>query len=124
MSQVEAIEKVKSGEIAATALIAGKPVRSMSKLGREDGLHLVPIPYPKQFSDDYLPATLTHDDYPELVPAGESVDTVAVGAVLIAYNWPKTNLDRYSRSPAVRGGLLSEDRRIPEAATPRQMARS
>jgi len=97
MSQVEAIEKVKSGEIAATALIAGKPVRSMSKLGREDGLHLVPIPYPKQFSDDYLPATLTHDDYPELVPAGDSVDTVAVSAVLIAYNWPKTNLDRYSR---------------------------
>jgi uncharacterized protein len=97
MSQVEAIEKVKSGEIAATALIAGKPVRSMSKLGREDGLHLVPIPYPKQLADDYLPATLTHDDYPELVPAGESVDTVAVSAVLIAYNWPKTNLERYSR---------------------------
>ena len=97
LSQVEAIEKVKSGEIAATALIAGKPVRSMSKLSREDGLHLVPIPYPKQLSDDYLPATLTHDDYPELVAAGDSVDTVAVGAVLIAYNWPKTNLDRYSR---------------------------
>jgi TRAP-type uncharacterized transport system substrate-binding protein len=97
LSQVEAIEKVKSGEIAATALIAGKPVRSMAKLGREDGLHLVPIPYPKQLADDYLPATLTHDDYPELVPAGETVDTVAVGAVLIAYNWSKTNLDRYSR---------------------------
>jgi uncharacterized protein len=97
LSQVEAIEKVKSGEIAATALIAGKPVRSMAKLGREDGLHLVPIPYPKQLADDYLPATLTHDDYPELVPAGASVDTIAVGAVLIAFNWPKTNLDRYSR---------------------------
>ena len=97
MSQVEAIEKVKSGEIAATALIAGKPVRSMSKLSREDGLHLVSIPYPKQLADDYLPATLTHDDYPELVPASESVDTIAVGAVLIAFNWPKTNLDRYSR---------------------------
>jgi hypothetical protein len=25
------------------------------------------------------------------------VDTVAVGAVLIAYNWPKTNADRYRR---------------------------
>ena len=31
------------------------------------------------------------------VPAGETVNTVAVSAVLIAYNWPKTNLDRYSR---------------------------
>jgi uncharacterized protein len=97
MNQAEAIEKVKSGEIAATALIAGKPVGSMAKLTRADGLHFVSIPYPKQLIDDYLPTTLTHDDYPELVPAGQSVDSVAVSAVLIAYNWPKTNLDRYSR---------------------------
>jgi TRAP-type uncharacterized transport system substrate-binding protein len=97
MSQVEAIEKVKSGEIAATALIAGKPVRSMLKLARNDGLHLVPIPYPTQLIGDYLPATLGHDDYPDLIASGESVDTVAVGAVLIAYNWPKTSVDRYHR---------------------------
>src|SRR5882762_4963251 len=97
MSQLEGIEKVKSGEIAATVLIAGKPVRSMSKLSGGDGLHLVPIPFSKQLTEDYLPTTLTHDDYPDLVPAGETVDTVAVGAVLIAYNWPKSNLDRYSR---------------------------
>jgi TRAP-type uncharacterized transport system substrate-binding protein len=97
MSQVEAIEKVKSGEIAATVLIAGKPVRSMSNLSGADGLHLVQIPYPKQLYDDYLPTTFAHNDYPELVPAGQSVDSVAVSAVLIAYNWPKTNLDRYSR---------------------------
>jgi uncharacterized protein len=97
MSQVEALEKVKGGEIAATALIAGKPVRSMSKLTRTDQLHLVPIPYPAQLIGDYLPATLTHDDYPDLVPSGEIVDTVAIGAVLIAYNWPKINADRYGR---------------------------
>ena len=73
MSQVEAIEKVRSGEIAATVLIAGKPVRSMSNLGGADGLHFVSIPYPMQLADDYLPATLTHDDYPELVPPGASL---------------------------------------------------
>jgi uncharacterized protein len=98
MSQVEAFEKVRSGEIAATALIAGKPVRSMLKLTRNDGLHFVPIPYTAQLNTDYLPATLTHEDYPELVASSENaVDTVAVGAVLIAYNWPKTNADRYRR---------------------------
>jgi uncharacterized protein len=97
MSQVEALEKVKSGEIAASVLIAGKPVRSISKLTRTDQLHLVPIPYPAQLIGDYMPATLTHGDYPELISAGEDVDTVAVGAVLIAYNWPKTSVDRYRR---------------------------
>jgi TRAP-type uncharacterized transport system substrate-binding protein len=97
MSQAEALEKVKSGEIAATALIAGKPVGSMLKLSRSDGLHFVPIPYPGQLIGDYLPATLVHDDYPELIASSETVDTVAVGTVLIAYNWPKTNVDRYRR---------------------------
>jgi TRAP-type uncharacterized transport system substrate-binding protein len=97
MSQAEALEKVKSGEIAATVLIAGKPVRSMIKLNPADRLHFVPVPYPSQLIADYYPSTLTHDDYPEIIPTGQSVDTIAVSAVLIAYNWPKTNVDRYRR---------------------------
>jgi uncharacterized protein len=97
LSQAEALEKVKSGEIAATALVAGKPVGSMSRLTGADRLHFVPIPYPGQLFGDYLPAALAHDDYPELIAAGETVDTVAVSAVLICYNWPKTSVDRYRR---------------------------
>jgi hypothetical protein len=72
-------------------------VRSMLKLNRSDRLHFVPIPYPGQLIGDYLPAILGHEDYPEQIRAGETVNTVAVGAVLIAYNWPKTNVDRYGR---------------------------
>jgi uncharacterized protein len=97
VSQSEAFEKIKSGEIAATVLIAGKPVQSVAKLKLSDGLHFVPLPYPKQLIADYLPTTLTHEDYPEMIPSGESVDTIAVGAVLIAYKWPKKNVDRYGR---------------------------
>jgi uncharacterized protein len=97
LSQVEALDKVRSGEIAATALIAGKPVRSMLKLARSDRLHLIPIFYPVQLIGDYLPASFSHEDYPELIRPGETVDTVAVGTVLITYNWPKTNAERYRR---------------------------
>jgi TRAP-type uncharacterized transport system substrate-binding protein len=97
MSQTEAIEKVKSGEIAATVLIAGKPVRSMSRLMFADGLHFVPVPFSQPLIADYLPTSLTHDDYPDLIPTGQSVETIAVGAVLITYNWPKTSVDRYQR---------------------------
>jgi uncharacterized protein len=64
MSQIEALEKVKSGEIAATALIAGKPARSISGLTRNDRLHFVPIPSPTQLIGNDLPATLDHTDYP------------------------------------------------------------
>jgi uncharacterized protein len=97
MSQPEAFDKVRSGEIAATALIAGKPVRAMSRLAPRDGLHLVPIPFVQPLIADYLPTALTHDDYPDLVPAGQSVETIAIGAVLITYNWPKANTERYQR---------------------------
>jgi hypothetical protein len=97
MSQTEGFAKVKSGEIAATILIAGKPVRSITRLTAADGLHFVPVPYPQPLIADYLPAALTHDDYPALVPAGESVETIAVGAVLISFNWPKTSIDHYRR---------------------------
>jgi TRAP-type uncharacterized transport system substrate-binding protein len=97
MSQTEAIEKVRSGEIAATVVIAGKPVRSMSRLGRAGGLHFLAVPFSQPLIADYLPTSLTHDDYPDLIPAGRPVETIAVGVVLITYNWPKTGNDRYQR---------------------------
>jgi uncharacterized protein len=96
MSQTDALEKLKKSEIAATVLIAGKPARSIQRLSREDGLHLLPIPYLPALAADYLPASLSHEDYPNVISAGQSIDTVAVGAILIAYNWPK-NTDRYRR---------------------------
>jgi hypothetical protein len=57
----------------------------------------VAIPYARPFIADYLPAALTHNDYPDIIPAGQSVETIAVGAVLITHNWPKTAGDRYQR---------------------------
>jgi TRAP transporter TAXI family solute receptor len=96
MGQADAFEKLKSGEIAATVLIAGKPAAAMGKLRSSDGFRFLRVPYAKQLQDEYLPAMLTGDDYPGMVKRGEGVDTIAVGAVLIAYNWPKWT-DRYRR---------------------------
>jgi len=107
MSQRRALEKIRSGEIAATAMISGKPVPVMSRLTGDDGLHFVPIPYPMQLLADYLPASLDHEDYPDLVAMGESVETVAVGAVLLAPDWPKTDADHYRRIQRFVDALFS-----------------
>jgi uncharacterized protein len=96
LTQAEAFEKLKRGDIAATVLIAGKPARSMTLLKGTDGLHFLPIPYTNALGGDYLPTSLNHDDYPDMIQQGQAVDTIAVGAVLIAYNWPR-NTDRYRR---------------------------
>ena len=99
MGQADAIEKLKSGEIAATILIAGKPAASMAKLAATDGFRILPVPFRKELQADYLPAALSADDYPKLIDRGQSVDTIACGAVLIAYNWPEGS-DRYRRIQA------------------------
>ena len=77
-------------------LIAGKPTGSTAILKASDGFRILPVPFSKALQDDYLPTTFTHDDYPDLIERGSSVDSIAVGAVLIAYNWPQKT-DRYRR---------------------------
>lgn len=96
MGQADAIEKLKSGEIAATVLIAGKPAGAMARLKASDGFRFLTIPFSRALQADYLPATFGNEDYPNMVAADSKVDTIAVGAVLIAYNWPRDS-DRYRR---------------------------
>jgi TRAP transporter TAXI family solute receptor len=96
MGQADAFEALKRGEIAATILIAGKPAGSMAKLRAQDGFRILPVAYDKSIQNEYLPATLTTDDYPALIAPGQKVETIAVSAVLIAFNWPK-GTDRYRR---------------------------
>ena len=96
MGQADAFERLKTGEIAATILIAGKPAGSMAKLRAQDGFRILPMAYSKPVQNEYLPATLSNEDYPNLIAPGQKIETIAVGAVLIAFNWPK-GTDRYRR---------------------------
>ena len=96
VAQHLALDMLKSGDIAATAYVSGKSAKLLSNLRFEGGMHFVQVPFPPEIADEYLPTSLTHDDYPNLIPAGEAIDTIADGVVLIGYNWPK-NSDRYRR---------------------------
>jgi len=96
LSDTDAIEKLKAGEITAAIVMAAKPAPGLAYLKGADGLKVLPIPYTKELEDAYYPAILTHDDYPELIRAGESVDTVSVCTVLVAFNWSRDSI-RYKR---------------------------
>jgi TRAP transporter TAXI family solute receptor len=96
MGQADAFEALKRGEIAATILIAGKPTGSTAKLKAQDGFRILPVAFDKPLQADYLPTTLTSEDYPGLIAPGQKVETIAVSAVLVAFNWPK-GTDRYRR---------------------------
>jgi uncharacterized protein len=94
--QGDGYQMVKSGEIAATILIAGKPTGAFAKFKLEPGMKVLPVEYTQALEQDYYPAKLTNDDYPNLIPKGSSIETIAVGSVLAAYNWPR-DTDRYRR---------------------------
>jgi TRAP transporter TAXI family solute receptor len=90
-----ALEKLKTGEVDAVIVVGGKPYKSVSSF-KDDRFHLVNVDYDKPLQTDYLPATLSAKDYPNLIADGEKVDTIAVPAVLAAYNWAP-NTDRYRK---------------------------
>lgn len=91
-----AIEQMKSGEIAAILHTVGKPNELFTRLPPMPGFHFIPVDYNNKFADYYVPTTLTHDDYPELIASGEQIDTIGIPAVLASYNWPKDS-DHFRR---------------------------
>jgi TRAP transporter TAXI family solute receptor len=85
-----AMQKLKSGEISALVRLVGKPIDFFARIPADAGLHLLPIPFSKKFADYYTIGEFTADQYPNLMPEGQSkVDTIAVPAVLAAFNWGK-----------------------------------
>ncbi|KAA0585926.1 TRAP transporter TAXI family solute receptor [Azospirillum lipoferum] len=94
--QALALEKLRKGEIAAMAYVAGKPTRLFRDLKAGDGLHFLSIPMSGALLDTYLPSRLTSADYEGLIKPGEQVDTVAVGAVMAVYGWER-DLERHRK---------------------------
>jgi TRAP transporter TAXI family solute receptor len=115
MDQATALEKLKSGEIDATVLVSGKPSAIFEKIRYTDRVHFLDVDFGESLQKDYLPAIMTHDDYPDLIAPNETVGTIAVSAVLAVVNAKAgteqhrkvarfvesffTNLDRLRQAP-------------------------
>src|ERR1700751_4601157 len=91
-----AMEKLKKGELDAVIVVGGKPYKSVSSFQNDGRFHLVKVDYDRPLQGDYLPASFTAKDYPNLIAEGERVETIAVPALLAAYNWAP-NTDRYRK---------------------------
>src|SRR5215204_1532421 len=91
MNNSVALEKMRSGEISAVVHVVGKPNDLFARFKPEPGFHFLPIDDVSAFADYYVPARLDATDYPGLIPAGESIRTIAVSTVLAVFNWPKSS---------------------------------
>jgi len=84
--QEVALEKLKRGELAALAFVAGKPAPFFHNLNGAGGLHFLAVPFNSGLAATYVPTRLTAADYPGLVTPDLPIDTIAVGVVLVVAN--------------------------------------
>src|SRR5262245_30987553 len=110
-----ALQQVIDGKADAWIVGTAKVMPIARNLKNEDRrLHLVSIPYDRRLQDLYLPSEFTSDEYPNLIPPGEKVDTVAAGILLAVFNWPDKS-ERYQKVARFVDALFS---RIDEFAKP------
>ncbi len=84
----DAIDDVRSGALAAVVLVGGKPLRFVAGLPKDGALHLLALPSTQDsaqaLGDSYSPGSFDADDYPTLIAGQQTIDTLSVGAILVA----------------------------------------
>jgi TRAP-type uncharacterized transport system substrate-binding protein len=91
------LQRLLSGEGDAWVASFGKSAPVIKNIKNEGGrFHLLSIPYDRRLQDVYLPQSFSADEYPNLVPPGGKVDTLAAPTLLMVYNWPAQS-ERYKR---------------------------
>ena len=97
MSQPDAIQKIRAGELDATVCMCPTPVPAYAAIKADSNLGLIDVSYSDKLQASYLPAAISHDEYPNLLPKGARIETIASTTVLITFNWPKGSI-RYNRT--------------------------
>lgn len=77
-----ALEKLRHGNVAAMAFVAGKPAPLFRGLQPDDRLHFVAVPLDEGIINAYVPTALNAADYPGLIAKNQPVETIAVGSIL------------------------------------------
>ncbi|NJM55724.1 MAG: hypothetical protein HC841_07320 [Verrucomicrobiae bacterium] len=89
LSQTDALALMKRGELDATMSFSAKPQLGLPEIPADLGFKLLSVPYHASLQEGFLPATFSHEDYPNLIGKDERIDTFASIAVLISFYWPK-----------------------------------
>jgi TRAP transporter TAXI family solute receptor len=111
MPQADAIEAMRKGEIDATVCSCAPPVSAYPAVNSEWGFKLLEVPYVPALEQDYVPATLTSANYPNLLAPEERVQTIATSTVLITFNWGPGS-DRYRKIESFVNALFANVDRL------------
>ena len=110
-NQAAALEKLKSGEIQAMAFISAKPAPIVSALKASDNIHLLTVPIRPEMMKQYVPSSITADDYPGIVQS--NIVTISVGVVLAVANLPPAS-ERYKNLAAFVDAFFTQFPKLAE----------
>ena len=97
-----ALERVKSGELAAMVYLLEAPIEgseegagemraALAEFAEADGVRVLELPQTEELSAVYRPAVLDGEDLPGLVAVDDEVSTYSVDVNLVAYAWSTPN---------------------------------
>ena len=114
----EGLAMTKSGKIAATVRLDGQLPSDFAGVELADKLRLIGVPLPPGASEDYRATRLSSADYPGLLARGQSINTVAIGLVLVTRNWARDSIQhrkiaKFMRGLADKFAKLREPNRVP-----------
>ena len=96
MAQGDAIQAMRNGELDATACSCPMPLPAFPTVKPEWGFKFLDVPYLPAFEQDYVPASIAFENYPNLVAKEHKVQTIATSTILIAFNHAR-GTDHYRR---------------------------
>ncbi len=118
MPQDDAIEKIKSGELAASVCICPKPIGALANIKATDNLKLIGVDYIPELQESFSPGIINAEDYPNLMADDQAIETIATQTLLITYNWkPGTpryqKVERFVEAFYLKFGALLKPPRMP-----------
>lgn len=91
LDQRLALERVRSGQIAATLIMSGRPNPLLDEIRNGGPLKFIEIPFSDALPKTYFPIELTSADYPDLILPGQTIKTIATPSIMMVYDFPESN---------------------------------
>ncbi|MFY0610307.1 MAG: hypothetical protein JXQ99_02180 [Hyphomicrobiaceae bacterium] len=91
LDQRLALERVRSGQIAATLIMSGRPNPLLDEIRNGGPLKFIDIPFSDALPKTYFPIELTSADYPDLILPGQTIKTIATPSIMMVYDFPESN---------------------------------
>jgi uncharacterized protein len=82
----DGLDDLASGKVDALVAIGARASKNLAEFGHSGNFHLLALPWTSAVAPLYGPARLTSADYPSLIHADESVNTLSAGMALVALN--------------------------------------